>query len=206
MSDSIKLILASGSPRRKELLSYLNIPFEIVTSHVSEDFDLSAKPSDIAMDLAKRKAVAVKELMSGPAVILAADTIVILNGEILNKPQNELEAKKMLLKLSGKEHSVITGVSLLLKGVKELPTNKKESFFFCESKVIFEQIDSDLLKDYLKTGESLDKAGAYGIQGASLPFVKEIYGSYSNIVGLPINQVYQKMKILLGNDLKKFFS
>lgn len=204
MLGKYQLILASGSPRRKELLAYLNIPFKILVSNVDESFDPQTEPNKVAEELSNKKALAVAKELDFPAVVVAADTIVLLKNEIIGKPEDIGEAEVFLKKLSGQMHEVITGVSIFIS------TNNRDSWqkhTFSEiSQVSFEKLETSILVDYLKTNESLDKAGAYGIQGASLPFVKEIRGSYSNIVGLPINRVHQElMKLMKTKDIKEFF-
>lgn len=183
-----KLILGSQSPRRKELLKASFINYEIYTSSVKEVSD-KENVEDFVKDIALLKAedvfVCVKERFENP-LVLGADTIVVINNEILGKPKTRDEARDMLLKLSGKTHFVYTGVCL--------KSSSKLTSFSVKTQVTFEVISEDLLELYLDTKESMDKAGAYGIQAYALSFIKEIEGSYSNVVGLPINVVIEKLK------------
>ncbi len=190
------LVLASQSPRRKELLGHTFLPFEVDPSDVEEITDKTI-PSEVAIQLAEMKAEAVFEKRkSNNEIVIGSDTIVVLKNEILGKPIDKSDARKMLLKLSGCTHEVITGVSLI---------NSEKSFSFYEStKVTFRDISEDLLERYLETGDSLDKAGAYGIQNQSLSFIEKVEGSYSNVVGFPVDRFLIELKSFLdaGNDDK----
>lgn len=183
-----QLILGSQSPRRQELLKWIYLPFEIIKSDIDE-VSQESKTDLLVMDLARQKAINVfnkaKDKYSNP-IIIGADTIVVINDEILGKPQNRQHAKETLLKLQGKTHFVFTGVCI--------KWNAGEELFYAQTQVQFDEINDDLLELYLDTNESLDKAGAYGIQGAALGFINKLNGSYSNVVGLPINLVLQKLK------------
>lgn len=187
-NSKIKLILASGSPRRKELLGHLNLPFEIITSHVPEESS-ETDPVKFALEIARIKGEAVfNDLkVSRPHenfLVISADTIVCLEGKILGKPKDVNEARDYLNQLSGRTHSVFTAVAVRLS--KDGAT---DSFSFVdESQVTFENIDDSLMNNYLSTGDSLDKAGAYGIQGPSLTFISRVQGSYSNVVGFPLSR------------------
>ncbi|MCT4641947.1 MAG: Maf family protein [Bacteriovoracaceae bacterium] len=184
-----KFILASASPRRKELLSYLGIEFDIVPSGIEEVTDYT-KPSDIVKDLAFIKAKDISDKTKDKdTVVIGADTIVEFEGNILGKPSDIEDARKILLSLSGKTHNVLTGVCIILNG--------RVHKFYEQTRVTFDHISQDILEIYLNTGESLDKAGAYGIQGAALPFISKVEGCYSNVVGLPLNKLYHEMKNFL---------
>lgn len=191
------LILGSQSPRRKELLQWIFIPYKIVTSDVEEISDKNTV-EEIVMDLANQKAKDVFEKSTkdfeNPFVI-GADTIVVIDDEILGKPKDREDAKKMLLKLKGRSHRVLTGVSFQSHDI--------DYAFYDSTEVHFDEIEDTLLELYLNTGESLDKAGAYGIQGAALGFIKSIEGSYSNVVGLPVDKVLQNLKSKLGVSEKE---
>ena len=183
-----KLILGSQSPRRKELLRASFINFDIITSNI-EEISHKEEISEIVMDLANQKASAVLDKCRGEyknPLVLGSDTIVVIENEILGKPKSRSEAREMLLKLSGKKHKVLTGVSLV--------SLNKTIQFFDETIVEFEEITEDLMELYLDTEESMDKAGAYGIQAFALAFIKRVEGSYSSVVGLPVNLVIQKLK------------
>ncbi|MFZ9000464.1 MAG: Maf family protein [Bacteriovoracaceae bacterium] len=185
-----KLVLASGSPRRKELISHLGIPFIVRPSHI-EEITEEFVPKQVALDLAKKKGDDVfSKLDEDNYLVVSSDTLVTLDERIYGKPKDENEAKKILLELSGKTHEVYTGVYLR--------DRNKSSGFVVSTKVSFASITDDLLHPYLKTKESLDKAGAYGIQGAGLTFIENIEGSYSNVVGFPLYEFIQELKRFTG--------
>ncbi|MEK4825263.1 Maf family protein [Niallia sp. FSL W8-0951] len=179
------LILASSSPRRKELLEELQIPFVISSSNVDESFNPSISPNEIVMELARRKVEAIYADEQYP-FILGADTVVYLNGAILGKPASPEEAFRMLRELSGKTHSVYTGVAIMANGIC--------STFYEKTDVLFWELTDDETHDYLDTGEPFDKAGAYGIQGVGRTLVKEIKGDYFTVVGLPISRTVRELK------------
>ena len=191
---SLRFVLASQSPRRKELFSHLGIPFDIYTADLSEE-TRQTEPPRVVEDLAeqKRQAVEAKVKFSSFA-ILAADTLVFLEQEILSKPQDRQEAEKMLIRLAGRTHQVWTGVSLAFYHEKNC---LYQETFSVKTEVSFDPIDDDFLNRYLDSQESLDKAGAYGIQGMALAFIGHIHGSYSNVVGLPLSHVKQKIDLFL---------
>ncbi|RPJ73791.1 MAG: septum formation protein Maf, partial [Alphaproteobacteria bacterium] len=165
--EKFSMILGSQSPRRKELLSWINIPFDIITADLDEVSNES-QPSDVAIDLASQKAHAVFEkVISMPQIpfVISSDTIVVLDGKIYGKPKDKNEARQILSELSDRTHQVITGVSFLFK---DPDTGKiREHLFFDSTEVTFNEITPDLMEAYIATGDSLDKAGAYGIQGPS---------------------------------------
>jgi septum formation protein len=196
-SNNFELVLGSQSPRRKELLSWTNLKYTIVTADLDE-ISHKTKPEDIAVDLALQKARAVKtKLLSKNNFIISADTIVVLEGKIYGKPKDREDAEKILSELSGNTHEVITGVCFIYEN--------NEHLFFDKTLVTFNEIDPDLMQAYLDTGDSLDKAGAYGIQGPSLTFIAKIEGSYSNVVGFPLDKIIKELKSLFGSDWKKKF-
>jgi septum formation protein len=201
--SKFKLILGSQSPRRKELLSWLKIPFEILTADLAE-VSLESLPEKIAMDIASQKAHAVmlKNKTSDRSFIISSDTIVVLDNKLYGKPKDKDDARKILSELSGKTHEVLTGVSFLF-----IDENNKlrEHLFFDITKVTFTEITDDLMFQYLETGDSLDKAGAYGIQGPGLTFISNLNGSYSNVVGFPLDKIIAELTIVLGNDWRKKF-
>lgn len=184
-----KLILASSSPRRKELLSFLNIPFEIVVSQVEEHFNDKNDPNEIVQALALQKAEAVAKTMEGDAVVLGADTIVTIENQILGKPKDENEARMMLKQLSGREHIVYTGVAII--------SRLESTTFYEETKVQFWDLSDEEIENYIKSGEPFDKAGSYGIQQFGSILVKRIDGDYFNVVGLPISRTYRELKRFL---------
>ena len=189
----LKLILASASPRRKELLAWSYLPFRIVVSDIEEHSHYT-DPKDIVMDLASQKAEAVHLNCDTNELVIGSDTIVVFNDQILEKPKSSNDARDMLMKLSGRKHSVFTGVSF--------KCGNKSAQFYEQTDVTFEEIDSLLLDLYLATGESMDKAGSYGIQGAALGFIGSITGSYSSVVGFPINKVIKELQVFLETDYK----
>lgn len=202
--NSYRLILGSASPRRKELLSWLNVPFEVVPSQAKEESS-KKEPEEYVLDLARLKARDVHSNLSADkkAIVLGSDTVVALDKKIMEKPKDRDHARQMLHSLSGKWHEVYTAVCLVTEGA--------ESSFVEKTKVRFDEIDSETLELYLDTGESFDKAGAYGIQGAALAFIAEVQGSYSSVVGLPANRVLKELRKLterLGlnqSDWRKHF-
>ena len=184
----MKIILASNSPRRKELLEQVGIKFEVMSSDVDEITDKTA-PADVVMDLSRIKAEAVARNNKG-VVVLAADTVVAYNGQILGKPKDEADAFKMLKLLSGKAHQVFTGVTIVDEA------GESNSFFESTDVLMYENSD-ELIKKYIATGEPMDKAGAYGIQGKGAVLVKEIKGDYNNVVGLPLSRVCKELNFEL---------
>jgi len=178
MNDMRRLILASASPRRKELLRFLCAEFEVIVSGVDETLD--APPSELAaVRLALRKARAVAG-QAGRGVVLAADTLVVAAGESLGKPAGPAEARAMLTRLSGRAHHVITGVAVV---EAETSRERTEAATSC---VFMRELGSAEIDAYVASGEPLDKAGAYAIQGQGGRLVTAVLGSYSNVVGLPL--------------------
>lgn len=184
-----ELYLASQSPRRTELLTQVGIDHIVVSSTYEELNEGYENPTEMvkAQALGKaRCAVGVPD----DGFVLGADTIVVLDGDVLGKPHNEDEARLMLQRLSGRVHSVITGVALLVKG--------KERVFHNETKVYFKSLAPFEIESYIASGEPMDKAGAYGIQGKGALWVEKVEGSYTNVVGLPVEQVYNVLCEMLG--------
>lgn len=188
--EKYQLILASGSPRRKELLGYLDVSFLITPSDIEEISSFS-DPSEVAKDLARQKGndVFSKTVVENP-LIVSSDTLVECDGVIYGKPKDRSEAKRILSELSAKTHRVHTGVFLKSKD--------KEECFVVSTEVKFAPITEDLLETYLNTNESLDKAGAYGIQGPGLTFIETVNGSYSNVVGFPLYEFIISLKKFIG--------
>ncbi|CAM4144799.1 septum formation protein Maf [Bacillus manliponensis] len=184
-----RLILASGSPRRKELLELIDIPFEIAVSNVDETIGAYSSPHDIVMSLALQKAADVAKDYED-CVVLGADTIVTYESRILGKPIDEAEAKEMLHFLSGKTHEVYTGVALISK--------EKTVTFYERTEVTFWELTEEEINAYIKTKEPLDKAGSYGIQGKGSVFVQHITGDYYSVVGLPIARLSRELKQFYG--------
>ena len=184
------LILASKSPRRKELLKQIGIPFVVVVSDAEEVSGNSWTPAALVVENAKRKARAVAEKYPDSPV-LGADTVVSSEGKIFGKPKDKDEARKMLTVLSGKMHEVTTGLALINRN--EIRTTN------VTTKVFFDTMTKADIDAYIATEESMDKAGAYAIQGKAARFIEKIEGSYSNVVGLPLNALIQ-----LSKDLNLF--
>jgi len=174
------LILASKSPRRRELLKFITDDFIVKTAQVDESLPKGISPDEAVLFLSKIKA---EPFRSEENTVIGADTVVAIDGRILGKPKDENEAITMLKLLSGRVHSVFTGVTVI-KG-------SKEESFFCETKVKFYSLTDEMIENYIKTGEPFDKAGAYGIQGYGCLLVESIEGDYFNVVGLPVSQLYQ---------------
>jgi septum formation protein len=195
-NSKFKLILASASPRRKELLGHLGIPFEIQTKNIPENSQLT-EPAAYALEIAQSKGDAVlNELVVAQSahrlVVVSADTIVCLDGKIYGKPKDKDQARDFLSELSGKTHSVLTAVAITLR----YNGQTHQLGFVDESFVTFDPISTDIMEKYLLTGDSLDKAGAYGIQGPSLTFISKVEGSYSNVVGFPLSRFVAEIEQL----------
>ncbi len=188
----MRYILASASPRRKELLQKTGLPFEIMPSYLEEKIT-KTNPCDIVMELAFQKASDVYEHLditdTEDITVIGADTIVVYRDEILGKPADKAEAYDMLSMLSDRTHQVYTGVSLMIRKCGNAVTRT----FYEKTDVCFYPIDKEDLHTYVDSGDPLDKAGAYGIQGNFAIHVKEIHGDYNNVVGLPIGRVYREL-------------
>jgi septum formation protein len=179
------LILASSSPRRRELMAAAGIPFEAVAIDVDESVLKLEPPGEHVRRLALEKARRGLELFPA-AVVVGADTIVLVGSEILGKPRKAEEATRMLQLLSGREHEVLTGLALV--------SSRRSIVEVTRTRVWFNPMTEDEIAWYVSTGEPLDKAGGYGIQGMGARFVDRIQGSYSNVVGLPVALVYRLLK------------
>ena len=192
------LILASNSPRRKELLGWMEIPFKVMGSNIEEHSN-EKNPKNFAIDIAVQKGEAIwgeLDFESTPhPLIVSSDTIVVLGDRIYGKPSSKEEAREMLLSLSGNEHKVITSVYLKAKSIKTGSDISRK--FAIETDVTFSPITEDILGPYLEGNDSMDKAGAYGIQGQGLLFVESLKGSYSNVVGFPLVEFVDEMRELL---------
>ena len=187
LTTNYSFILASESPRRKELFSKLAIPFEVQPANIEEVVEGKLTPEDMAISIAYKKTVPIVE-KNPNAIVIGADTIVHLGQESLGKPTSPEQAKAYLKKLSGRTHTVVTGVSIQGSGT---------SISFAESThVTFYELTDEQIDAYVATGDSLDKAGAYGIQTMGGLFVKKIEGDYNNVVGLPISRLFQTLLTL----------
>lgn len=194
----MKVILASKSPRRKQILSELGVDFEIVTADTPEISD-AEEPEKYAEDISREKGAAVLSVVNdSDALIISADTVVVLNGEILGKPKSKEDAVNMLKKLSGHTHSVITAVTFNYKG--EVYTDHEVT------EVSFSEIDEETIRRYAETGEPMDKAGAYAVQGIASLWIDGINGCYFNVVGFP-TRLFAKMLNTAGisiSDISSF--
>jgi septum formation protein len=182
-----RLILASVSPRRIELLRLTGADFEVMPSGIDEALRRGETPREHALRLSEEKALAVSGIYTD-CWVLGADTIVVVAGEVLGKPESVADAKEMLKKLSGREHEVFTGFSIVRQTMKVL---KRE---VVESKVLFRVITDDEMDWYIGSAEPYDKAGAYAVQGMGALFIREIRGSYTNVMGLPLCEVVEALK------------
>ena len=194
IDKQIPMILASASPRRSELLKQAGFSFTIVPS-TTEETRTEVSPGQLVEDLAFQKANDVYETVKGnytdqDFMVIGADTIVYYDGEVLGKPADAQEAFDMLKLLSDRTHQVYTGLAIILRKANE----KQVHLLHERTDVTFYPISDEELKDYITTGDPLDKAGAYGIQGTFAVHVKEIKGDYNNVVGLPIARLYQTLR------------
>jgi len=183
-----QIILASSSPRRKELLEKTGIKFKVVGSKIKEYLDIKLEPRKLVEKLSLEKAKAVQNKFRG-SIIISADTVVACEGKIFGKPADEKDARKMLNYLSGKTHSIITGFTLINAKTNRIITGSDET------KVTMRKISKREIESYLKTGEPFDKAGAYAIQGPAKKFIEKVEGDLSSAIGLPVDTIL--------NDLKK---
>jgi septum formation protein len=183
-----KLILASGSPRRKELLAGLDLEFELRLRECDENYPSTIGVTDVALYLAKKKASVYLNDIAENEIIITSDTIVVKNDHLLNKPKDEKDAFKMLQELSGDSHMVITGVCLSSK--------EKQICFDSRSIVSFKELDNEEISYYLSKYKPYDKAGSYGIQEwIGYIAIEKIEGSYFNIVGFPVHRIYEELKL-----------
>lgn len=180
-------ILASASPRREQLLRGMGLEFLVIPGDVNEDFLEGEHPRNHVIRLSRDKSSAVA-VEHPDSWVLGADTIVIINGDVLGKPETQENAREMLRKLSGREHRVITGFTLIHRSTRSIFSDAVESV------VVFKEIQEDEMNWYVNSREPYDKAGAYAVQGMAAYFVREIRGSYSNVVGLPLTEVVTALK------------
>ena len=180
-----RVILASKSPRRRELMSLLHIPFEVIVSDIDEQIDYSKDLVKEIEKLSYQKAKAVFD-KNQDALVIGSDTIVKIGNDVLGKPKSLQEAKDMLHELSDKTHEVVTGVTILYKD--------KTETFSSVAQVCFYPLSEEEIDEYVSTNEPMDKAGSYAIQGDAAKFIKSINGDYYTIVGLPIAELYHRLK------------
>lgn len=194
----MRIILASKSPRRREILTMLGVQFEIISADADE-YSTEKNPAALVTELALRKGRAVRDLLikqgewSEDVLVIAADTVVAAAGEILGKPVNAADAARMLRLLAGSTHEVLSGVALLC-GTSELTAAERTG-------VVFSQMSEADIARYLASGEPFDKAGAYAVQGLASLFIKGLDGDYFNVVGLPVYRLNTLVKELLGCTL-----
>ena len=182
----MSLILASASPRRKELLGLFHIPFEIRVADIDETMDPRKKPYDEVARVSASKALAV--CRDREDVVIAADTIVVCQGKVLGKPHSEAEARDMLRLLSGRDHQVMTGVTVL--------RGEKSETFTEVTDIHFRELSDREIRAYVATGEPMDKAGSYGIQGGAALFCTHMVGDFYNVMGLPVCRLGQVLRKL----------
>ena len=182
-----EIILASSSPRRSELLRQLGLQFTVDSTDHDENVSPAAEPRQLVRELSLKKARAVAARHRN-AIVIAADTMGVLEGQVLGKPENDNQAVEMLKAMSGKCHTVITGFSII-----DTDTNKTTSRTV-ETRVYFRQLDPSEINAYVRSGESRDKAGAYAIQGLGSVLVEKIDGDYTNVVGLPLSALALALK------------
>ncbi len=196
-----KIVLASASPRRRELLHQIGLEFEVIPSNIEEK-SKSLIPSQMVMELSEGKAMDIYEKLpeetKASVWVVGADTIVAFEDQIMGKPENRKCAVEMLSRLQDSTHQVYTGVTLIGKSEKENKPFKVS--FYEKTDVTMYPMSREEIAAYVDTGEPMDKAGAYGIQGRCAAFIKEIRGDYNNVVGLPVGRLYQEMKKCLGEE------
>jgi septum formation protein len=182
-----KIILASQSPRRKQLLEWAEVPFEIIVQDTDESYPVSLSVADVAVHIAANKALAVKQLTNSTLPILAADTIVVLNNEVIGKPKDRNDALTILSKLSGQKHQVITGVVIL--------SGENKVAFADTTEVEFHPLTKEQIEFYVDKYKPYDKAGAYAIQEwIGVTGISSINGDFYNVMGLPVSRVVQELK------------
>mgnify|MGYP004643407229 FL=1 len=189
----MRILLASASPRRRELLEQIGLPFEVVVSHV-EEVITETEPGKVVEQLSSQKAEAVAGSLGGPGeetLVIGADTVVAAENTILGKPADAAKAVEMLRLLAGRTHAVYTGVTLILRGASGETARKT---FHVRTDVSFYPMEEAEIRQYVATGDCMDKAGAYGIQGFCARYISGINGDYNNVVGLPVGRLYQEMK------------
>mgnify|MGYP002516755353 FL=1 len=188
----MRILLASASPRRRELLEQIGLSFEVVVSHV-EEVITETEPGKVVEQLSAQKAEAVAGSLGEPeeTLVIGADTVVAAENTILGKPADAAKAAEMLRLLAGRTHAVYTGVTLILRGVSGETARKT---FHERTDVSFYPMEEAEIRQYVATGDCMDKAGAYGIQGFCARYISGINGDYNNVVGLPVGRLYQEIK------------
>ena len=190
----MQLILASQSPRRKELMGLFHIPFVIRAADIDETMDPAKPPYDEVARVSRAKAEATPHTDSD--VVVAADTIVVCNGQVLGKPRDEADAYRMLRLLSGRDHQVMTGMCVLHGGKASVCTEVTD--------IHFRELSDKEIRAYIATGEPMDKAGSYGIQGGAALFAEKMAGDYYNVMGLPVCRLGQMLKAIAPQLMEEF--
>lgn len=197
MQKTFQLILASQSPRRRELLGHTGLPFQSISLNLHEHSD-STDPEQFALDIGKQKAAASRQYAEENKIenpfFVVSDTLVTFDGKILGKPSGDDEARMMLNELAERQHQVFTSVGFCWHDGESW----KEHFFVDMALVTFGKIDKAMMDHYISTGESLDKAGAYGIQGPALVFITHLDGSYSTVMGFPLSKFMQEIESVVS--------
>lgn len=197
-----KIVLASASPRRLELLRQIGIEPEVVVSHVEEKVT-SCIPGEVVMELSRQKAMDVAQNVEKGILVIGSDTVVAVDGRIIGKPHDHTEAEEMIRSLEGRVHQVYTGVCMVLKGA-EGKEDRIRNFFDVTDVEVYPMAEEEI-REYALSDEPMDKAGAYAVQGCFGKYIRGLKGSYANVMGLPISMVYQEMKKLQdteGHDRK----
>ena len=187
MTSRNSIILASGSPRRRELLKQLAVNFEVAAADIDESYIQGETPRDYVMRLSREKAMAGFDQSGAGLPVMGSDTIVLLDGEILGKPESRLEAETMLQRLSGRTHEVYSGVALVVNPASVLDTLNITAVTFGEMPLAW-------IRQYCQTEEPMDKAGAYAVQGATGQYIRRIEGSYSGVMGLPLFETAELLR------------
>lgn len=185
-----RLILASASPRRSQLMRQIGLKPEIMPSMADEEIEAEG-PKELVRELSRRKAEEVAARYSEDTLVIGADTVVAVQGRILGKPATHREAVEMLMLLQGQVHQVYTGVTIVAGGTKKVLAG----FVECTDVSVYPMDEEEIIR-YTESGEPMDKAGAYGIQGKFAAYIREIRGDYHNVVGLPVSRLYQELKTL----------
>ncbi|MFW6237726.1 MAG: Maf family protein [Halanaerobiales bacterium] len=191
-----KMVLASASPRRKELLERLGLNFTTVPAGIEEEKFFDYRPEEMVKELARAKAEKISGLVE-ETIIIAADTVVVYEERVLGKPGDRQEAREMLKQIQGDRHTVMTGLAVL-------STDREEVYSICDStEVYMKKVDVEEIEAYVNTGEPMDKAGSYGIQGLGGIFVDKIIGSYFTVMGLPVHRLDDLLKKFSVNVLNR---
>ncbi|KAM7443891.1 hypothetical protein ABFA07_007460 [Porites harrisoni] len=203
--SSQRIILASSSPRRSEILRKIGLKFDVIPSNFEENLDKSAfkHPYEYVLENSRQKALEVADRtnkVDKDNLVIGADTVVVLNEKILEKPKDKENAYEMLKSLSGRDHKVFSGVTLVQRDCKDLKDSKITQFYE-ETLVSFGELTDDVIHGYIKTGEPMDKAGSYGIQGIGGTLVKSIHGDYFNVMGFPLHHFCLQIRKLYSDKI-----